>query len=145
MIREINGSVAKGGFPFSAKCRALDYFMQFDWLFEKAIAKSRKQSYFFCRSSAWNKGRESPFLNDAIFCTEWKSALTLLSLGFFDPCKSGGGAFCARGLYLLIHLWILHQTWTVSSLINYIYNYQKKINMTSFLPPDDVIILSREN
>ena len=54
---------SKGRFPFSAKCRALDYFMQFDWLFEKAIAESRNQSYFFCRPSAWNKGRKSPFLS----------------------------------------------------------------------------------
>ena len=25
----------------------------------------------------------------------------------------GGGAFCARGLYILIHLCILHETWSV--------------------------------
>ena len=48
----------------------------------------------------------------------------------------------ARGLYLLIHLWILHETRTVSSLVIYIYSYPKEINMTLFLPPADVTITS---
>ena len=63
-----------------------------------------------------------------------KFCLTLLSLGFFNPCKSGRGAFCGRSISPDPFMDFARNLDSV--FIGQLYlQLSKEINMTSFLTP----------